>query len=78
MLRLRREITEQAERVKACLGEMDQKRERLLSARQDKKIMEKLEETHFMEFIREQAKKESRFLDEVSTIRFNRTAGNGE
>ena len=78
MLRLRREITEQAERVKTCLGEMDQKRALLLSARRDKKIMEKLKETHFMAYSREQAKKESKFLDEISTLRFNRTAGNRE
>ncbi len=71
MLRLKHEIIQQADKVKDCLQKMDKMREILLSARKDKKIIEKLQENHLNEYRMDQLKKEKKFLDEVATQRFN-------
>lgn len=71
MLRLKSEITKQAERVKDCLQEMEEKREILLGAIKDKKMMEKLEEYHMTSYRRDQANREKKFVDDIATKRFN-------
>ena len=71
MVRLKREVREQTERVKSCFKKMEKKRDELLNARKDKKIMEKLEEYHFVEYNKDMSKREKKFLDEVATQRFN-------
>lgn len=71
MVRLKREVREQLERVRDCLEKMGKKRDILLNARKDKKIMERLEEYHFTEYSKDRSKKEKKFFDEVATQRFN-------
>ncbi|MEI6127187.1 MAG: flagellar export protein FliJ [Pseudomonadota bacterium] len=71
MLRLREEIRRQAEIVKECVRILDEKRAILLNAQKDKKMMEKLKEYHHEEYKAAELKKETKFLDEVATQRFN-------
>ncbi len=71
MLRLRHEITDQAERVKKCLEDLDQKREILMNARKEKKMLENLEESQYLLYRKELKEKEQKFMDEVATQRFN-------
>jgi len=71
MIRLREEIRRQAEVVKECMAIMEQKREVLLTAQKDRKIMEKLQEYHRAAYEREQHAQETKLLDEAATQRFN-------
>lgn len=71
MLTLKDEIENQAERVRQCVQAMEEQREKLLQAVKDKKVIEKLEEYHFTEYSRQQRKKETKFLDDIATQRFN-------
>lgn len=71
MLGLKIQIEHQAERVRQCLADMDAKRQSLLSASKDKKMMEKLEEYHFAAYRKELDDRERKFNDEVATKLFN-------
>ena len=71
MLRLREEIRRQAEKVKECLVIMDEKREVLLHAQKERKALDKLREYHFSEYRTAMLRKETGFLDEIATQRFN-------
>jgi len=71
MLGKKVEIRQQAEKVKQCFEDMEQKRERLLSARKEKKIMEKLREQHLADFTAGKSGKEKKFLDALATQSFN-------
>lgn len=71
MLRLREEIRRQAEIVREYMRILDEKREILLNAQKDKKMMEKLREYHHAEYKKNELKKETKFLDAIATQRFN-------
>ena len=66
MLTLRDEIEKQALVVRQCLDAMEQRREELLTAAKDKKIMEKLQEYHAARYKKEQRLKETKVLDDVA------------
>ena len=71
MVKLKHEIFQQAERVRSALDMMEKNREKLLVAQKDKKIMEKIKDKSQKEYMTEQVKIERKFLDEISTLRFN-------
>lgn len=71
MLTLREEIRLQAERVKQCVLIMDRTREILLNAQKERKMMDKLKDYHVVEYKKDERRKETNFLDEVATLRFN-------
>ncbi len=72
MLRLRHEINGQAERVKKCVAEVDEKRNILLQAQKERKMMETLEESELLHYRKELADRERKYYDEIATQRFNR------
>jgi flagellar FliJ protein len=71
MLYLRRELSEQAQRVKKSLDTMDKKRSRLLNAQKEKKKLETLEENHLKNYIRFLSEQEKKFVDDIAMQRFN-------
>ena len=75
MIGLKHEIMQQSDKLRKCVKEMDEQRDILLGARKDRKIMEKLNENHLLEYSRQAAKKEQRFLDDVATQRFIYNSG---
>jgi len=64
--RKRDEIKEQQERVTALDRVLENRREELVQATQDKKVLESLKEKKDLEFRQEQQRKERDFLDEMA------------
>ena len=64
--RKRNEIKEQQERVVALDRILENRREDLVQATQDKKVLESLKEKKNLAFRQEQQRKERDFLDEIS------------
>jgi flagellar FliJ protein len=71
MLRLREEIRRQAEKVKERLAIMDGKRDILLQAQKERKVLDKLREYQHSEYRAAMLKKETAVLDEIATQRYN-------
>ncbi len=64
--RKREEIKNQKERVEQLDREMNERREELLEATKDKKVLESLKQKKSDEFRQEMLQKERNFLDEIS------------
>lgn len=64
--RKREEIKTQQERVAALDGILEDRREELVQATQDKKVLEALKEKKEQAFRQEQQRKEREFLDEIA------------
>lgn len=64
--RKREQIKQQQERIMALDRILEQRREELVQATQDKKVLESLKEKKEQEFRQEQQRKERDFLDEMS------------
>lgn len=69
--RKREEIKSQKERVEQLDRVMNERREVLLDATKDKKVLESLKQKKFDEFRQEMKQKESNFLDEISIQKKN-------
>ncbi len=69
--RKREEIKFQKERVEQLDRVMNERREVLLDATKDKKVLESLKQKKFDEFRQEMKQKESNFLDEISIQKKN-------
>ncbi|MCX8044267.1 MAG: flagellar export protein FliJ [Desulfobacterota bacterium] len=72
MLRLREEIRLQIEKVRQCISVMDEKRDKLLQAQKERKIIEKLHDYEYERYRGDLARREARFHDEISTQRYVR------
>jgi len=70
MLKLREEIRLQADKVRECLEALDAQRDRVLQARKDRKMIEKLHEYALIRHRTERARHETRFLDETAAQRY--------
>ncbi len=64
-------ITNQTLRVNECRKDMEIKRQQMLEARKEKKIMDKLKENHLSQYLKEEERKEQKFMDETGTRSFN-------
>jgi len=71
MLGLKLQIEQQAERVRQCLADMEVKRQVLLSAARDKKMIEKLEEYHLAAYRKDLDDQERKLNDEAATKLYN-------
>ena len=70
--RLSRRLDTQNERVSETEESLDQKRKELLEALKKKKILERLNEKGIENYKRNALKRESNFLNEMASVRFNR------
>lgn len=64
-------ITMQTMRVNECREDMERKRQKMIEATKEKKIMDRLKENHLHRYLKEEAKKEQKFMDEAGTRSFN-------
>jgi flagellar protein FliJ len=69
--------TAQIARVRECRQERDAKRQELMQAAQDKQVIEKLKERRLEQRRAEELHREGQVLDEISVVRFLRTAEPG-
>jgi flagellar FliJ protein len=70
--RLSNDIVKQRDRIFEAEKKVDQKRNELIEAMKNRKILEKLKEKKGEAYRQEVMKKEMRFLNEVAVDRFNR------
>jgi flagellar protein FliJ len=73
--RLANAIISQKLRLKELDIRIEDQRQVLLKASQDKKIYEKLKEKHKEVFLQEQEDEERKFIDELATSRYRREGG---
>ena len=71
MVALKQQMTAQSEVVKACLVDMDKKRNLLLEGVKERKTLEQLDEKYLGEYLDRHKKLENRFFDDIATIRYN-------
>jgi len=71
MMALKQQMRAQSEIVKSCVDELDKKRLILLEAVKERKTLEQLEEKSLNEYLDRHKKIERKFLDEITSIRFN-------
>jgi len=62
---LKRKIIKQEENVKLAYEKAEKKRQELIEASRQKKMLEKLKEKHWFNFLDDENKKEQRSIDEV-------------
>lgn len=63
--RLNDDIDRQREKLKQLAKQIEQKREEVISASKERRIMEKLREKKYGEFMKEESRREQKFLDEI-------------
>jgi flagellar FliJ protein len=66
------EITRQEEVIIKAQKLVDRKREELVNAMKDKKILEILKENEYIEYIKEEKKAEQKFIDELVSFKYNK------
>lgn len=71
--RVERDIEMQAIKLTEIAGEVRRAQERLIKASKDKKILEKLYDKQYEEFKKELERIEQGLIDEIATIRHNRS-----
>lgn len=69
---LSRDLDKQKQKLSEVEKKYNQKRESLIEAVKDRKMLEKLKEKEFFEYSREIKKKEQEFINEVAVSQFNR------
>ncbi|WP_024831376.1 flagellar export protein FliJ [Ruminiclostridium josui] len=72
---LKQRITQQKENVNIAQNQVDIKRESLVKAVQERKILDKLREKKYGEFLKEQAKAEQLIIDELNSFKFKDGSG---
>ena len=72
--RKREEFRQQQEQVDLLNSEMHQRRDDLLDATKDKKVLESLKQKHEQEFRELMARREQAFLDEISIFKKKESA----
>ena len=70
--KVQQEISLQAIKVRELLSRVDAKRETLVEASKDKRIIEKLYDKHFEEFQQLLLKSEQNLIDEIATSQYKR------
>ena len=70
--RLNGEIEQQREKLKEIARQITQKREEVIAASKERRIMEKLREKKYKEFMKEESRREQKFLDEIGNNAFVR------
>ncbi len=72
---LKNKITNQKENVNNAERDVDINREGLIKAMQERKVLEKLKEKKFYEYIKEQNKEEQLIIDELNSFKFKDGSG---
>lgn len=72
---LKNKITNQKENVNNAERDVDINRESLIKAMQERKVLEKLKEKKFDEYIKEQNKAEQLIIDELNSFKFKDGSG---
>ncbi|AEY66579.1 flagellar export protein FliJ [Clostridium sp. BNL1100] len=72
---LKQKITEQKENVYIAQNQVDIRRESLVKAVQERKILDKLREKKYGEFLKEQGKAEQLLIDELNSFKFKDGSG---
>ena len=72
---LKQKITEQRENVNTAQKQVDVRRESLVKAVQERKILDKLREKKYGEFLKEQGKAEQLLIDELNSFKFKDGSG---
>ncbi len=72
---LKQKITEQKQNVNNAQNQVDIKRESLVKAVQERKILDKLREKKYGEFLKEQGKAEQQLIDELNSFKFKDGSG---
>ncbi|HEY5583595.1 MAG TPA: flagellar export protein FliJ [Ruminiclostridium sp.] len=72
---MRKKITDQKENVNIAEGVVDIDREGLIKAMQGRKILEKLKEKKYQEYVIEQNKSEQLLIDELNSFKFKDGSG---
>ncbi|EPR13077.1 flagellar export protein FliJ [Ruminiclostridium papyrosolvens] len=72
---LKQRITEQKENVNVAKNQVDIRRESLVKAVQERKILDKLREKKYGEFLKEQGKAEQLLIDELNSFKFKDGSG---
>jgi len=72
---LKNKITAQKENVNLAEHDVDINRESLIKAMQERKILEKLKEKKYQEYVKEQNKAEQLFIDELNSYKFKDGSG---
>lgn len=67
---LNERINNQKNVVEECRKEMEAARAKLLILMKERKVIEKLKERHYREYIRESLREEQKLIDEMATISF--------
>lgn len=75
LLFLKEEITSQKENVCRAEHDVDINREKLVKAMQERKVIEKLKENRYEEFLKEQNKAEQLLIDELNSYKFKDGSG---
>lgn len=70
--RLNGEIEQQREKLKQLALQIEQKRGEVIAASKERRIMEKLREKKYKEFMKEESRREQKFLDEIGNNAFVR------
>ena len=65
----KRRIGDQRHRIKKSEELVEKKRQKLVQAMKDRKVMEKLREKHYEQFIKDVRKEEIKFADDIAGIR---------
>ncbi|MBN2482995.1 MAG: flagellar export protein FliJ [Candidatus Omnitrophica bacterium] len=68
---VRNMIVDQIDAIKTIIINLDRKREELIEASKERKIIEKLKDTQYKKFREFVNQWENRFIDEMGTINFN-------
>ena len=66
----RRDLFSKEERKRGTLKEIDKEREKLIALTREKKILEKLKEKQFKDFMCQEEKAEQKQNDEISTMKY--------
>lgn len=72
---LKNKITVQKENVNIAEQDVDINRESLIKAMQERKILDKLKEKKYKEYLKEQNKAEQLFIDELNSFKFKDGSG---
>lgn len=69
--RIERELGEKAQEIERTEKELEEQRERLVDGQKDRKIMEKLKEKEYDNYVEEIQRLEQIELDEIAVLKFN-------
>lgn len=68
------DLIDQEQKVREALKKTEEVREELVKASQEKKVLERLKEKHYKEFLKEEDSKEQHTLDEIALSMYFRGA----